>query len=174
MGVIADRLRLTGDQRTKIKAAWRQTAEAAKAIRANAALTAEQQHEQIAALRKSTREQMRAMLTPEQQTKLAEIRNHPRMLHALAVRRVRAAAVANRLGLTTEQRAKIHNIRGATRAAVAQVRSDPALTPEQKRAKVRVLVKANRLEARGVLTPDQQKKLDGMRGHFQARLAPPV
>ena len=169
MTVVARRLGLTEGQRTKMKAIHTQTAQAVKAIKANAALTAAQQHEQIATLRESTREQLKAVLTPEQQGRLDKIRKHPGLVRLAAMRHLQAERVMKKLALTSDQRAKIHNLRRQMAEAVKPIRADTTLTPEQKREKIRSIAQANRAQMRSVLTPEQQQKLQALR---QRQLAP--
>jgi Spy/CpxP family protein refolding chaperone len=94
---------------------------------------------------------------------------HPR-LHALLLRRAAIRhRIAQRLGLTADQISQLKTARAKTVAAVKAVRADPALTPEQKKAEVRETVQAARTEARGVLTPDQQKQMQQIRERLRAR-----
>jgi len=90
----------------------------------------------------------------------------------LAANRARMAAIADRIGLAPEQRAKLHEIHLKTAAAVKPIRADATLTPEQRRAKVREIVQASRTEARAVLTPEQQAKLGEIRKHLLRPLGP--
>ena len=172
MGVVADRLGLTADQRAKLKDIRTRTASSVQAIRANSALTAEQKQAQVAAARQGAKAQMKAVLTDEQLGKLAFIRSHPRQLNELTTRRVKMGMAANRLGLSPDQRAKIRDITQKTAAAVKPVRQDPSLTPAAKREKVRQLVDASRTEIRGVLTAEQQVRLEHMRRRLLAPLGP--
>jgi len=172
MGVIANRLGLTADQRAKLKAIRTQTGSNLQAIRANGALTAEQKQAQLAAARQGAKAQLKAVLTDEQLGKLAFLRNHPRQLNELATRRVKMGMAANQLGLSPDQRAKIRDITQKTAAAVKPVRQDPNLTPAARREKVRQLVDASRTEIRGVLTAEQQDRLQRMRRRLLAPLGP--
>ncbi|HEY3755178.1 MAG TPA: hypothetical protein VGL42_03410 [Opitutaceae bacterium] len=71
---LARRLGLTPDQLAQIKTIRGNTHTAMVAIRANPALTPDQRHEQIHTLRAASRQQMEALLTADQQAKLAKIR----------------------------------------------------------------------------------------------------
>jgi Spy/CpxP family protein refolding chaperone len=172
MSIVAGRLGLTAEQKAQLKTIRDQTAEAVKAIRANAALTADQKRAQAVAAWKTSREQMRALLASDQQAKLAQIKSHPGRLNALAVSRVRMGLLANRLGLTPDQRAQIRDIHTKTVAAVNPIRADASLTPEAKQAKVRELVEASRTEIHVVLTPEQEAKLQRIRRRLLAPLGP--
>jgi Spy/CpxP family protein refolding chaperone len=172
MAVVAQRLGLTDAQQAKLKELHQQTAAAIQGVRANNALTAEQKQTQIKTLRDGAREQMRAMLTDDQRAKLAELRRHPRMLNALTMHRMRMGMVAHRLGLTADQKARIQEIREKTIAAVKPIRADTSLSREARRAKVREQVEASRADIRGLLTPDQQERLQRIRQRLLAPLGP--
>ena len=172
MAVISQRLGLTDDQRTKMKSIHAQTAAAVKAIKANAALTPDQQLQQIAALRQSARTQAKAVLTAEQQAQLTKIRSHPALLRMAAMQHLRVQQTMKQLALTSDQRTQIRELRRQTVAAVKPIRADTTLTPEQKRERIRAIVQANRTQMRSVLTPDQQQKLDAIRQRLLAPLGP--
>jgi len=171
LAIIGQKLELTDAQKAQVKQIRATAWEAAKAIRANPALTPEQKREQVAATWKNSREQWRALLTPEQQARLAEITSHPGQLNAQAANRLRMGMIANRLGLTPEQRAKLREIQKKTAAAVKPIRTDATLTPEKRHAEVRAVLDASRTEARAVLTPEQQAKLDEIRGRLLGPLS---
>ena len=163
MAVVSQRLGLTDEQ----KATWRslrsQTEGTVEAIRSDGSLSPEQKQAKITASRMASREQMRAMLTADQQAKLAQLTSHPRMLTALALHRIRMGVLARRLDLTPEQRNQIRAVQSKTRAAVKPIRADPTLTVEQKEAKLREIRQASRAEAHAVLTAEQQQKLERIR-----------
>lgn len=172
LAVFANQLGLTADQKTSLKAIGKQTEASVKAVRANTALTPEQQRTQIVALRDAARTQMRALLTPEQQAKFDDLTSHPRRMHAMVQHRERMAALADKLGLTDAQRARIADIRKATHASIQPILANQELTHEQKFAKVRDLREAARQEVRGVLTPAQQEQFDQLRERVLERWMP--
>jgi len=172
MAVVAERLGLNDAQKAKLKELRQQTATAVQAVQANTSLTEAQKAAQIKSLRGNARDQMRAVLTDDQRAKLAELRSHPRMLNGLAMHRMHLAMLARRLELTPDQRASIRDIQVKTMAAVKPIRADSNLTTEAKRAKVRELVQASRAQVRGLLTPEQQTKLERMRRRLLAPLGP--
>lgn len=77
-----------------------------------------------------------------------------------------AGMVADRLGLTAEQRTRLDGLRQAQRTALDAVAGDKTLSPEDRRAKVRGIMEANREQMKAVLTPDQQQKVAQARGQF--------
>lgn len=70
-----------------------------------------------------------------------------------------AGMVADRLGLTAEQRTKLSDLRQAQRTALDAVAGDKALSPEDRRAKVRGIMESNREQMKAVLTPEQQQQM---------------
>ena len=67
-------LNLTPDQQAKGQAILKQTAESLKAIHEDATLSDEQKRAKAKELRRSTEQQIHALLTPDQQAKLKELR----------------------------------------------------------------------------------------------------
>ena len=96
--------------------------------------------------------------------------DHPRLRALMQRRAAVRQRVAQRLGLSADQRAQLKAARVKTAAALKAVRADSGLTPEQKKTKVRETVQAARTEMRGVLTPEQQKQLNKIQAHLRARL----
>lgn len=78
---IAKKLGLTSDQIAQLKTARTNTHAAIKAIRTNTSLTPDQKKAQIRETLKTARAQMRAVLTPDQQAKLQELRAKFRKAH---------------------------------------------------------------------------------------------
>lgn len=66
---MSQKLNLTDDQKAKIKPLFEQERTQAQELR-NQQLTADQRHEKMQSIHENTMTQMRAILTPEQQTKL--------------------------------------------------------------------------------------------------------
>ena len=170
--IIDQQLNLTDDQKTKVKVLRTQSAAAIKAIRENSALTPEQKREQVAAADKTAREQWRALLTQDQLVKLGQITSHPRELNALALRRVRTAAVAKEIGITPEQQVSLRAIQTKAATTAKAIRADASLSPEQKTAKLRALFQADRTEKRAVLTAEQRQKLERIRTRLLTPLGP--
>jgi hypothetical protein len=71
---VAKRLDLSAEQIAQLKARRASTAEALKAIRSDATLTAEQKKAKARETLQAARNDLRSTLTPEQKTRLAKIR----------------------------------------------------------------------------------------------------
>jgi len=163
LAVIADQLGLTDAQKAQLKDLRKQTGATIKGIRDNTSLTADQQKEQIKAQRLAAREQFNAVLTADQRARFAELTAHPAKVHALVEHRLRAGKFAAELGLSDAQKSQLKQIRQSARASIQPIRANAALTPDQKRTQIQSVLQAARTQVRGVLTPDQQQKLDDLR-----------
>lgn len=63
------------------------------------------------------------------------------------------------LNLTPDQKAKINVLRADLRSKMETIRSNAALTAEQKKDQIRGLREANRTQVEAILTPDQLAQL---------------
>jgi Spy/CpxP family protein refolding chaperone len=77
-----------------------------------------------------------------------------------------AAMIAEKLGLTDEQKSKLDGLRQAQRTALDAVAADKSLSDNDRRAKVRGIFESNREQMRAVLTPEQQKQVAAARDRF--------
>lgn len=75
------RLDLTADQISQLKAKRANTANALRAIRADSSLTREQKMAKAREVGQAARSEIRALLTPEQQAKLDQMRERSRAAH---------------------------------------------------------------------------------------------
>ncbi len=75
---LAQSLGLTNDQKAQLKPLLKSEAEQVRDIRQNTKLSPEEQRERIKEVRKDTRPQILAILTPEQRAKLKELRHEHR------------------------------------------------------------------------------------------------
>ena len=73
---LAQHLDLTNDQKAQLKPILKHEAEQVRDIRQNSSLSPEAQRDQIKEVRKDTRPQILAILTPEQREKLKDLRRH--------------------------------------------------------------------------------------------------
>jgi Spy/CpxP family protein refolding chaperone len=71
----------------------------------------------------------------------------------------RSQGFQKELGLTAEQQQKMEHIRTDFRNRLSSLRSDNALTQEQKKAKMHELMKQQQDQMKALLTPDQIQKM---------------
>lgn len=178
---VGEKLGLTVEQQSKLEAIRAQQRGELEALRNNADLAPEARRAQAAEIIRNRGEQMKAVLSPEQQVKMATLRQHlknrardgvrqhqaqggrpnpPRPPGLQAQRQPNPLAIvamgerikdqmAEKLGLTNEQRDKLERL------------------GRDFRAQQRAQVKKHLEEMRAVLTPEQQKKADQMKKHFR-------
>src|SRR6185369_4408325 len=99
-------LNLTEDQRAKVQTLFQNEHSQIQALRSNTALTEEQKKQQMRELRKNDHQQLLAVLTPEQQAKLKQMR-HERMGRARAFKAGRRFQALN---LSPEQKSQLQPI----------------------------------------------------------------
>lgn len=73
VGQVFDQLNLSADQKTRIDALLQSARAEKQALRSNESLTREQKRERMQALHGQNREQIQAILTPEQRAKLQSL-----------------------------------------------------------------------------------------------------
>ncbi len=142
---------LTAEQKQQLRQIRLAARDQAAIIRNDQTLTAEQKQAKLKALRASTREQMKSVLTPAQQQAFAERR---------AARKTR---LAEQLGLTADQQSKLKALFQSTRQQRQTVLKDASLTNEQKQAQLSQIRQSSQAQLATILTPEQLTKFQQMR-----------
>jgi hypothetical protein len=145
------KMQLSAEQKQQLSSLRASMRDQAAIIRHDQTLTADQKAAKLKALRASTREQMKAVLTPAQQQTFAERR---------AARR---SAFAAKLGLTTDQQAKLKSLFSSTHQQRQAVLNNTSLTNEQKQAQLSQIRQASQAQLATILTPEQLAKFHQMR-----------
>jgi Spy/CpxP family protein refolding chaperone len=178
-------LNLTAEQQAKLKALrdeYRQKGEALK----NEKLTKADRKSQLQALRQQQKAATDAILTPAQKEQLekmkpeqkGKMRGGKRFNSDSSVSkndrtkwqgRSGNAGLQKELNLTAGQQAKMKAIRSEYKKEAATLRNDQTLTQEQKREKLRGLMKEQQAELKTVLTKEQQEKLQSLRTERASR-----
>ena len=168
-------LSLTGSQQAQIAPILEQAKPQMKAIR-------EEAQAKRKALIDSVSTQITPLLTPDQQTKFAQLVQKVESGHPGGGKGVRGFArhggpgpaaqggvlqmMTANLGLTTDQQGQIKPILDAAHAQVQTIRQDTTLTPEQKLAKVKETMEAAHSQINGILTPAQQQQMATLKEKF--------
>lgn len=158
-------LNLTDDQKAKIKSKTTDAKARALSVRNDKNLTPDQQKSKLMEIRKSTRQQIMQVLTPEQRQKLTSLKSRDggrqrgdRMKKAFAA-----------LNMTDSQKAQIKSIREDAKAQFKAVREDKSLTKDQIKAKAKSIRDASMEKMKTVLTPEQIKKIEDMKAKWKIR-----
>lgn len=147
------RPQLSAEQKKQLSGLRNSMRDQAAIIRHDQTLTEEQKQAKLKALHASTREQMKSVLTPEQQKAFAD--------HRAAVK----AKLAAKLGLTADQQSKLSDLRRSNHEQRQAVLNNSSLTNEQKQAQLSQLRQQSQAQLATILTPDQLAKLHQMRRH---------
>jgi hypothetical protein len=110
---------------------------------------------------------------PAGQTSPADGTQAPRRHH---MRGYDLADLTQKLGLSADQQKTVGGFIADGRSQAKALRDDDTLAPDDKRAKMREIMKATKDQIRGVLTPDQQKIFDAIpeRGDRPPQSPPPA
>ncbi len=79
------------------------------------------------------------------------------------------ARMAEKLGLSADQQKALDGLRAKQQAELQALKDSPDLPPDVRRDKARAIFDSYRGQMRAVLTPDQQKIADEMRGRMRER-----
>jgi Spy/CpxP family protein refolding chaperone len=150
-GSVTGKPQLTAEQKKQLRDLRNSARDQAAIIRNDQTLTAEQKQAKLKALRASTREQMKSVLTPEQRKVMAD-------------RRATAKAkFAEKLGLTTDQQSKLQVLHSSNRQQRQAVLKNASLSTEQKQAQLSQIRQATQAQLATILTPEQLEKFHQMR-----------
>lgn len=152
----SQRVQLTAEQKKQLHDLRVSARDQAAIIHNDQTLTAEQKQSKLKELHASTREQMKAVLSPDQQK-------------AFAARR---AAFAAKLGLTPDQQSKMKDLFTSTHQQRQAVLTNSGLSNEQKQAQLTQIREASKAQLATILTPDQLTKMQQMRRmHHHAKMS---
>jgi len=147
------KLQLTAEQKKQLRAIRMEARDRAAIIRHDQNLSLEQKAAKLRELRKSTREQRMAVLTPEQREQMK------------AMRAGRRGQMAKELGLTPDQRSKVKETVQSARQQRKSVLNDGSLSEEQKLAQLKQIRVSTKTQLASILTPEQLDKWQQMRQH---------
>jgi Spy/CpxP family protein refolding chaperone len=143
--------RLTAEQKKQLGEMRATERDQAAIIRNDQTLTAEQKQAKLKELHASTRAQMKAVLTPEQQEAFA------------ARKSAGKAGFAAKLGLTTEQQSKLKELFQSAHQQRQSVLKDSSLTNEQKQTQLSQIRQTSKTQLATILTPEQLAQFQQMR-----------
>lgn len=154
-----ERLQLSQEQQSKLSDVLKDEWTKQNAIRTNTSLTPEQRRTQMKELRKGEHQQIDSILTPEQREKAKEM--HKKGGRHAAMKRM--GFMARELNLTDAQKSQLKPMFQQQREKMQALKADTSLTQEQKKEKFQQIRAEGRQQFLGVLTPEQQQKLQAMR-----------
>lgn len=154
-------LNLTDEQKTKMKQLNEEFRKQSEELNKQDNITVKESREKKEALRKDHQQKFQAILTPEQKSQL-EKDQAARSQRGTK----RGEKMKEKLNLTDEQSAKISANRAEMMEKVKGIRSNTALTQDQKDEQVKELMKKHRETTMSLLTDEQKAKMkEGKRKH---------
>ena len=151
---MAGKLNLSPEQKKQLHELRMTARDKAAIIRQDSKLSAEEKTAKLQELRATTRNQMKAVLTPDQQQAFA------------ARREAHRAEMAAKLGLTDEQQGKLKDVFQSAREQRKSVLTNTTLTNDEKLAQLKQIRETKKAQISTILTPDQLQKFREMhKGH---------
>ena len=167
-------LNLTADQKAKLQAIRKEQKSEMQNLKKSGNLTPEQRK----ALHEKYRSQFAAVLTPAQQEQMKKQREEwkekakegkgfgkeGKGFGKKGNMGNQAAFFKKELNLTADQETKLKSIFGEFRTKAQALRSNSSLSQEQKKEQMKSLMQQYMTQGRAVLTPEQAKKFDELKG----------
>lgn len=162
MTELSEQLNLTDEQKNKIRPIIENEIKEIQGLRADSSLTKEEKIEKMKSIRQAAQEEIKKILTPEQQAKLIEAKEEMQeeakediVQHV----QYRMAVLSERLNLSDEQKQKIEPIVENEIKEIMAVKNDESVSKEQKQEKMKTIRQKAQEEIKKVLTLAQQRKL---------------
>ncbi len=159
---MASKLQLTDAQKQQMKTVNDDYHKQLTALQANDKLSLGDYKTQLAALRKSRKDQVSNILTDDQKKMVAD-RKQNMQINMQARSAGNLERMKLKLGLSDDQVAKIKTQREQLHSQVKELRENTSLLPEQKRDQMKTLFAQQKDELKSVLTPEQLSKLESMK-----------
>lgn len=162
MAELSEQLSLSDEQKKTIRPIVENEIKAIQELRADASLAKEEKIEKMKLIRQKTQEEIKKILTPEQQKKLAEVKEEIREeAKEDVIQHVqhRMSVMSEKLNLTDEQKKKIEPIVENEIKEITAVKDDETASKEQKQEKMKAIRQKAQEEIKKILTPEQQRKL---------------
>ena len=173
-----DDLNLSADQKARLQSIREDFKKQSEALKNNTSLSAEEKKARRKTMHEQFKTQMESVLTPAQKEQLQkkkaewkeknkgakkEWKKEGKNDNARGKGFDRGRDFQKELGLTDEQKQKMEQLRNDFRNRFSSLRSDNALTQEQKKAKMQELMKQQREQMKSILTPEQIQKMESLK-----------
>ena len=143
-------LNLTKEQQSQMKSMQAEYKQKYMKLKADSSLTADQRKQQYKALHQEQQNKMKAILTPEQQSKLTEMKKQ---------KISRAKQHIKELNLSQDQQAQWKNINKEYKDKMMALKNDKTLNDQQRKDQFKSLNKERMDKVKGILNDDQKAKL---------------
>lgn len=158
-GMDMQKLNLTEDQKAAFKTQRESFRKQMEELKRNENITVKDWKEKMETLRKENKTKMNEILTKEQKDQLEKMKVE-RKEKFQDMAKKRGEMMKTRLGLTEEQSAKLEKNRADMQQNIKAIKEDKKLSDEQKKEKVRELMKGQKENMKSILTDEQLQKLN--------------
>lgn len=173
-----DNLNLSADQKARLQSIREDFKKQSQELKNNITLSAQEKKARRKTLHEQFRTQSESILTSDQKEQMAKNKAEWKANHKNEKREgkknseargaksrgmQRAADMQKELGLSTDQQQRMAQLRTDFRNRFSSLRSDNALTEEQKKARMQELRKQQQEQMRSILTPVQIQKMESHR-----------
>lgn len=166
-----EKLNLTDAQKTQLKSINEDFKQRMQDLKKSDNITVKEQHEKREALVAEHQQKVNAILTPDQQSKLAASKQDFKQkggFHKGGAREGRFEQLSKDLNLTPEQTTKVQDLNQGLRTKMQDIRNNSSLTQEQKKEQVKDLMKKHREDIQSLLTQEQKQQLKSrLKNHQQ-------
>jgi hypothetical protein len=170
--VLSGRLNLTNDQKAQILPILQAQENRVNAIHGDTSLSDDERREKMLACVRSAHEQIRAVLTLDQQAKLvASPDMNPQQM---------AKILSEQLSLTDDQKAEVARILQTHEDQISALAKDASLSADERREKIRDILQSTGRKIRALLTPEQMwefrhpNETMPLRSHQEDTFDPPL
>ena len=157
-GMDMQKLNLTEDQKTAFKTQRENFRKQIVELKKNENITVKDWKEKMETLHKENKTKMENILTKDQKAQLEKMKAE-RKEKFQEMAKKRGEEMKTRLGLSADQSAKIEKNRADMQQKMKAIKEDKKLSDEQKREKVKELMKAQKENMKSILTDEQLQKL---------------
>ena len=159
------KLSLSDEQQAQVKPIMQKARDQMKAIHEDSTLTQEQKDQQIQAVKQSTDEQLKSILTPEQFQKYQQMKSEWKNKskeggHA-------RQNPFEKLNLSTGQQDQVQTVMQKAKADSKVIKENAALTADQKKEQIKMIRQGADEQLKSILTTEQYQKLQEMRAHHK-------
>ncbi len=185
-----DKLNLTADQQARMKQVNEAFKKQSEELRKQDNLTVAEMKKRREALQKEHKTQAEAILTADQKAQIAKARSEGKQGDKMGNREFKGnrdtltragrpmqdrnakrngATLEKELNLTADQQAKMKEIRKEYKAKIEAIKTDNALSQDQKKTKMQELMKQQQEQVKMILTKEQIEKMQSLRKERPAK-----
>jgi len=165
-GMMAKKLNFSDQQKEQLKNINGDYQQKITDLKKHDEITVKEFKTQMIALHKEHRDQLQALLTPEQKDQLAKMKEK-RMEMAKVNAGAKAEKMKIKLGLSDAQASQLKEMHSSTFTKIKSIHADNVLTPDQKHEQIKSLVLQQKEQLKTILTTAQLEQLQQMRAQHK-------